>query len=60
MQLVRLKRAARFSRHSGSRGILAAMIMTSAEHRMGKWRKWYFGLAVLSALFLLESFYPLL
>jgi hypothetical protein len=34
--------------------------MTSAEHRMGKWRKVYFGLAVLSALFLLESFYPFL
>ncbi len=34
--------------------------MTSVKHRMGKWRKLYFGLAVLSALFLLESFYPLL
>ena len=34
--------------------------MTSAERRMGKWKKWYFGLALVSALFLLESFSPFL
>lgn len=26
---------------------------------MGKWRRYYFGLAVLCAVFLLESFLPL-
>ena len=30
--------------------------MTSAERRMGKWKKCYFGLAIVSALFLLQSF----
>jgi hypothetical protein len=30
----------------------------ASERRMGKWRKLYFALAVLSALFLLESFSP--
>lgn len=35
-------------------------IMTSAELRMGKWRRWYFALALLSALFLLESLRPFL
>ena len=34
--------------------------MTSAERRMDKWRKVYFGAAILSALFLLESFYSFL
>lgn len=34
--------------------------MTLAELRMGKWRKWYFALALLSALFLLESLHPFL
>jgi hypothetical protein len=32
--------------------------MTSAELRMGKWRKVYFGLAIVSAIFLLETFHP--
>lgn len=34
------------------------MIRRRLEHRMGKWRRLYFALAVLSALFLLESFRP--
>lgn len=34
--------------------------MTLTEAWMGKWRKWYFALAILSALFLLESFTPFL
>jgi hypothetical protein len=33
-------------------------IMTSTELGMGKWRKVYFGLAIVSAIFLLETFHP--
>jgi hypothetical protein len=34
------------------------MAMIPAEHCMRTWRKLYFGLALLSAAFLLESFLP--
>jgi hypothetical protein len=36
------------------------MIRRSAVTRMGKWRRLYFALAILSALFLLESLHPFL
>lgn len=47
-------------RHAGH-GIGAVstmMIRRSPEHRMGKWKRLYFALAVLSALFLFESLHP--
>jgi hypothetical protein len=33
--------------------------MTLTEHRMGKWRKFYFALAFLSAVFLFGSLLPI-
>jgi hypothetical protein len=39
---------------------MGSMVTNGLEPRTMSWKKFYFGLAILAALFLLESFLPII